>query len=915
MERTVIDETLFSAYLKCETKFYLKFAGETGSDIEFANCKQRLVRRYKEEGQEQLRHSFRPDELFVGTPSVSAFRKKEYRLIIDCVLQVDGIKSHIHALEKMNTRGSRRSTPYAPVRFIPTGKITKQDKLLLAFDALATSRYLDKEPSLGKIIHGNEHSIKKVRLTELMKLAIAVVDEILRKQPELNPTAVILNKHCAECEFRSQCYERAVEKDDLSLLSGLSEKERAKLHKKGIFTVTQLSYTFRPRRRPKRDVSKPPRYYHSLRALAIREHKTFIAGRPQLDIAGTPVYLDVEGIPDEDFYYLIGFRFMKNGDFKQKSLWANDFADEKIIWYDFLESLSHIDNSKLIHYGSYETRFLKRMKERYGEGTVDPGFLDNLIIDSLNLLSIIYAQIYFPTYSNGLKDVARHLEFNWSTKKASGINVLFWRKQWELARSTSLKERITTYNAEDCQALQKVTEEVIQLCRMYSESAEITEKNVVYADSIKWQSPYRLQRNDFAIPEFQYINRCAYWDYQRDKIYVRSSKYLKRISRKKKLKSFPANKIIELSAPTECSLCNSNVFYVHAKLSKIIYDLKFCQSGIKRWTTMYKFNRYVCKDCHKTFYSLKKNWTRSNYGRNVIIYSIYQNIELRLSQEKVVNHINQLFGLNIPIGTFQHFKSNMSSYYSKTYQHLMDKLIRGNLIHTDETKINIRGSTDYVWALTNLEAVVYIYTKTREADMIQTLLTNFTGVLVSDFYSAYDSINCPQQKCLIHLIRDLNDDLFKEPFNEEYKELVWQFGFMLKPMMETIDRYGLKKHYLRKHNKDVGRFYKILAKANYESEVARKYKKRFHKYRHKLFTFLEHDDVPWNNNNAEHAIKAFATLRKVIGATSSEKGIQEYLILLSICETCKYKGISFLQFLRSGQADIDEFLRARHSRK
>jgi hypothetical protein len=43
------------------------------------------------------------------------------------------------------------------------------------------------------------------------------------------------------------------------------------------------------------------------------------------------------------------------------------------------------------------------------------------------------------------------------------------------------------------------------------------------------------------------------------------------------------------------------------------------------------------------------------------------------------------------------------------------------------------------------------------------MLKDFKGVLVSDFYSAYDAIPCPQQKCLIHLIRDLNDDVLKHP--------------------------------------------------------------------------------------------------------------------------------------------------------
>jgi hypothetical protein len=86
-----------------------------------------------------------------------------------------------------------------------------------------------------------------------------------------------------------------------------------------------------------------------------------------------------------------------------------------------------------------------------------------------------------------------------------------------------------------------------------------------------------------------------------------------------------------------------------------------------------------------------------------------------------------------------------------------------------------------------------------------------------------------------------------------------------------------------------------------------KLRDRFDKNRGKLFTFLGCDGVPWNNNNAEHAVKAFATLRKVIGGSSTEKGIREYLILLSICETCKYKGLDFLDFLRSGEKNIDAF--------
>jgi hypothetical protein len=111
------------------------------------------------------------------------------------------------------------------------------------------------------------------------------------------------------------------------------------------------------------------------------------------------------------------------------------------------------------------------------------------------------------------------------------------------------------------------------------------------------------------------------------------------------------------------------------------------------------------------------------------------------------------------------------------------------------------------------------------------------------------------------------------------------------------------------------RFFRRLAQQDYQTETAVKCKKRLEKNRHTLFTFLDYDNVPWNNNNAEHAIKAFAVLRRDFSGVSTEKGIREYLILLSICETCRFKGVSFLDFLRSGEKDIDAFAYSRRCKK
>ena len=69
--------------------------------------------------------------------------------------------------------------------------------------------------------------------------------------------------------------------------------------------------------------------------------------------------------------------------------------------------------------------------------------------------------------------------------------------------------------------------------------------------------------------------------------------------------------------------------------------------------------------------------------------------------------------------------------------------------------------------------------------------------------------------------------------------------------------------------------------------------------------------MPWNNNNAEHAIKPFAYYREVADGQITEAGLTDYLVLLSVYQTCKYKGVSFLKFLLSRETDIDVFRRER----
>ena len=138
-----------------------------------------------------------------------------------------------------------------------------------------------------------------------------------------------LNNHCKICEFQEVCYATVKEKDDLSLLKGLSGKEIDTLNKRGIFTVTQYSYTFRPRRANKSATQRFIKHHHSLNALAIRTQTIYISGRPDFPTAAVHFYLDVEGTANEGCYYLIGLIVDDGESLECHQFWADGKSQKK----------------------------------------------------------------------------------------------------------------------------------------------------------------------------------------------------------------------------------------------------------------------------------------------------------------------------------------------------------------------------------------------------------------------------------------------------------------------------------------------------------------------------------------------------------------------------------------------------------
>lgn len=304
---------LFEAYLKCPTKCFLRSLGESGTENSYANWVRAQSLSYSSEGIKQLVKGFGEDEVITKTTDSEEKRSTKWRLAIQTTARTHHLESSIHAVERWTLEKGDTSDSLIPIRFVNTNKVHRHDRLSLGFDALALSQMLGREIRLGSIIYGDDRARLTVNTSTLTSEVSTVTEKIDTLLSSNSPPELILNRHCPECEFKHQCRVKALEIDDLSLLSGITETERNSHRSKGIFTVKQLSYTFRSRSPRKRAKNPAMPHYFALQALAIRENTVYIHGTPTFPKSETQIYLDIEGLPDNESYYLIGALVVSEG--------------------------------------------------------------------------------------------------------------------------------------------------------------------------------------------------------------------------------------------------------------------------------------------------------------------------------------------------------------------------------------------------------------------------------------------------------------------------------------------------------------------------------------------------------------------------------------------------------------------------
>lgn len=423
-----ITNAVFAACLKCKYKAWKILEGEQGVPHAYEQIMTKLREEHKSLATTALLNKLKLPSAPSFTRLTEPVLSERHPLILDTVVEHGQLCVHCDALQLVADKSALGNILYEPLLFQVSNRMRREHKLCLALAGYAISKVQGIPPSRGKIICGKNCSIATVQLMNLNTRMLDVVRILLRMlRGESKPT-LFLNKHCNICMFRDTCQEEATKTDSLSRLRGITEREIERQNNKGIFTVTQYSYTYRPRKSRTKNEAQTRKHQRALNALAIRTDTIYVEKVPELPLAETHLYLDIEGIPDREFYYLLGAIVSRGGEQEEYVFWADNESSEYNLWLSFANLISSLDDFVIFHYGDYDIRGLIRLCHRYGGGQ---SLEDLLTSTGCNVLSAIYGHIYFPCYGNNLKSVASCLGFRWHDPDVSGIASIAQRLSWE----------------------------------------------------------------------------------------------------------------------------------------------------------------------------------------------------------------------------------------------------------------------------------------------------------------------------------------------------------------------------------------------------------------------------------------------------------------------------------------------------
>jgi transposase len=301
--------------------------------------------------------------------------------------------------------------------------------------------------------------------------------------------------------------------------------------------------------------------------------------------------------------------------------------------------------------------------------------------------------------------------------------------------------------------------------------------------------------------------------------------------------------------------------------------------------TEHRIYRYDCKTCDKIVEApVTDALPKSTIGLRTLVLTSWLHYGLGITVPKILRLINTTAQFKVTAGGLFQAWHRLADILKSLYDDLGQQAKESRVLYADETGWRVNGVTHWLHCVCNQFLAFYDIERSRGSPVILKLLGEFFGgILVSDFWSAYNFINAfAKQKCLVHLFRELvktsllNSSrawcVFAKKLNRLLRDAV-----RLRQRGETLAPEVLERKKARLHRR-----LQSLIGADYEDKDCKRLVKRLRRHQYELFTFLDHPEVDWHNNHGERQLRPPVVARKNSGGNHSDRGAETQAIMMTV---------------------------------
>ncbi len=283
------------------------------------------------------------------------------------------------------------------------------------------------------------------------------------------------------------------------------------------------------------------------------------------------------------------------------------------------------------------------------------------------------------------------------------------------------------------------------------------------------------------------------------------------------------------------------------------------------------------------------------FSVGIVALAMYLRFVHAISYQRLSRLLGELFGLVISEGALDAAFRRGKLHADADVAGILARLRRARVICSDETSVRIDGRTCWNWVFQNDEVVIHVIRSSRGAGVVAEVLNGHRPALwVSDLYSAQQGHAEEWQICLAHQLRDCTYaiDAGDAVFAPRMKALLLRAVVLARRSRNLAP--STRREYRRRLEcaLDV-----VMALAPTHRDGLR-LRKRYGKLRSHLFTFLDHPELPADNNGSERELRPTATYRKVTGGFRSTWGADLFAGVRSVIGTAARRGESAYQAIQ-----------------